>query len=409
MVEDIVNSLLSRRNESEVDFELNRIFAVLDALDNPQNKVKSLHLAGTNGKSSTAYFLSKFLVEQGYNVGMYTSPHILSVYERIKINNINIKEEDFINAYYDVIDVVEQYEAQNSDNKCNTQMFGFYEVLTIMAFNYFAKKELDFIVIETGMGGKLDATNVMTNKVASVITVIDYDHQKYLGNTLSEISEHKLGIICQTAKTFISHNNCESVIKKAINLANSLRSEIYLDYLQGSNYLEDNYYFAQYIINTIELDFNHRTEVKPLDLDNFEILGRMQIVHSDPDIMLDVAHNQQSLRRITSDIKKSGEYQYIVCILAVYNDKDFDKAYKVISDFADETIVTVNSSTRSYIPKDYLEPEVALDTALKLVKNKQNTDQNTSHGSTPNPIKSLILITGSHTTVGDFLKIIKKD
>ena len=161
---------------------LNKIIAFSDFLGNPEKTLKCIHVAGTNGKGSTSHLIASILQTAGYKVGLFTSPHYNDIRERIKINGKYIPELEVLEFLLKTKDFVEE---QNPS---------FFELMTAMAFNYFNDQKVDFAVIEVGMGGRLDATNII-NPILSVITNIDYDHEQFLGNTKALIAAEKAGII----------------------------------------------------------------------------------------------------------------------------------------------------------------------------------------------------------------------
>ncbi|WP_375577796.1 folylpolyglutamate synthase/dihydrofolate synthase family protein [Marivirga tractuosa] len=186
--------------------DLLNTFALLEVLDNPHKKGKYIHVAGTNGKGSTASFLASVLKESGYKTGLYTSPHLKSFTERMRINGVPISEEE-------VIQYVEKFKPIIKELKPS-----FFELTTAMAFDYFAKEEVDIAVIEVGMGGRLDCTNVIQPEV-SIITQIGLDHQQFLGDTLEEISKEKAGIIKENTPIVCSiiENELKLIIKEVSN------------------------------------------------------------------------------------------------------------------------------------------------------------------------------------------------
>jgi dihydrofolate synthase/folylpolyglutamate synthase len=165
----------------------------LDLLGNPQKKIKCIHVAGSNGKGSTSSFIASILTEAGYKTGLYTSPHFIRYNERIRINGQIIPDKY-------VIAFMEEYEKLIYDTNLT-----FFEVTTVLAFKYFADKEVDYAIIETGLGGRLDATNVI-NPLASVITSISLEHTNILGNTIEEIAKEKGGIIKPGVPLFFGQN-----------------------------------------------------------------------------------------------------------------------------------------------------------------------------------------------------------
>ena len=186
---------LLRSNEKFcIKLGLDRISAILNLLGNPQDKLKYIHVAGTNGKGSVCAIISTVLQEAGFKVGLYTSPHIFEYTERIKISGVDISKSDFA-KYVEKVCILA--------DKNNIKLTEF-EVLTAVMFKYFADNEVDVVVLETGMGGRFDATNVIKSNLCSVITHIDYDHTERLGNSLSEIASEKAGIIKYGSLVFTS-------------------------------------------------------------------------------------------------------------------------------------------------------------------------------------------------------------
>lgn len=169
-------SALEARQETRIELGLERVKKHLAKLGNPQDAVPSFHVAGTNGKGSTCAILASVLRAAGYRVGLYISPHLLDVRERMTVNGVPISKSDFARLF-------------DSRNELT-----YFELLTVVAFRYFAEKKCDVMVLETGLGGRLDATNVVTAPLATIVTSIDFDHQQYLGNTLKAIAGEKAGI-----------------------------------------------------------------------------------------------------------------------------------------------------------------------------------------------------------------------
>jgi len=176
---------------------LGNIEALCELMDHPERSFKSLHIAGTNGKGSSSHFMASILQEHGYKVGLYTSPHLRSFTERIKINGLDIAEEwvaDFVSKHLDLIEKVRP---------------SFFEWTVIMAFSYFKEQKIDYAIIETGLGGRLDSTNIIS-PLACLITNISFDHQDLLGDTLEKIASEKAGIIKSKTPVTISEKQAET-------------------------------------------------------------------------------------------------------------------------------------------------------------------------------------------------------
>ena len=176
---------LTSREIFFIDLVLERISRVLDSFGNPQDKLKYIHVAGTNGKGSVCAMLDSILREAGYKTGLYTSPHIFEYTERIKVSGIEISKEDFTNYFEKIINKTEELKTHLTE----------FEILTCIMFLYFAKENVDVVILETGMGGRFDATNVIKENLCSIITHIDLDHTDKLGDTKDKIAFEKAGII----------------------------------------------------------------------------------------------------------------------------------------------------------------------------------------------------------------------
>ena len=198
------------------NYGLKRTFRLLDILGNPDKKIKLIHVAGTNGKGSTTAMITKILRGMGYKVGMYTSPYIEYFEERIQINGENIPKETFVSLLVEVRKAVEQVIEEGYDHPTE------FEILTALMFLYFYRENVDYGVVEVGLGGTLDSTNVLT-PIVSVITSISYDHMNILGDTIEEIAEQKAGIIKENVPVVLypAEKNVQNVIVKKADEMNS--------------------------------------------------------------------------------------------------------------------------------------------------------------------------------------------
>ena len=298
---------------------------LINHLDNPHKNLKFIHVAGTNGKGSTSHMLASILQQAGYKVGLYTSPHLKDYRERIKINGAEITEDfvcEFINA-----------------NKTffESNAVSFFEMSVGLAFAYFAKEEVDIAVIEVGMGGRLDSTNIITPLV-SVITNIGLDHTQFLGNTIEAIAAEKAGIIKQNIPVVIGEYTTETQ-KVFLDKAQENNSEIYFasdlitkelpSDLIGDYQIHNKKTVLQTIevINTVT-DFKvSPTNIKSGLLNvvqNTGLLGRWQQLGNAPKIICDTAHNKNGLEIVLNQIKKE-KFEQLHIVLGVVNDKDLDE------------------------------------------------------------------------------------
>ena len=177
--------LLTSQGKFYINLGLERISAVLDLLGNPQDKLKCIHVAGTNGKGSVCAIIASILTEAGMKTGLYTSPHIFEYTERIKINGCEISKDDFVKYIFEICEIADKNDIHLTE----------FEILTAVMFKYFSDNNVEVVVLETGLGGRFDATNVIKRNLCSIITHIDLDHTDRLGNTRSKIAFEKAGII----------------------------------------------------------------------------------------------------------------------------------------------------------------------------------------------------------------------
>lgn len=328
--------------------DLSNTILLCDHLDNPQDQFKSIHVAGTNGKGSTSHALCSILMEAGYKVGLYTSPHLKSFTERIKINGTDIPEQD-------VVDFVDKNQGVLERIKPS-----FFEMTVAMAFWYFAKEKVDIAVIEVGMGGRLDSTNVISPEVC-VITNIGYDHMQFLGDTLEKIAGEKAGIIKTGTPVVISQRQPDTspVFER---MASSKSAPLYFaeDYYRIKKInSQDNICFE---INDseksflIEMDLKGNYQQKNLAgiLQTIDILqklgyriaqnhvkyglaqivkntglkGRWQVLEKNPWIICDTGHNEDGIKFIIDQIN---EYTFdrLYMVIGMVNDKEVNKVLEL--------------------------------------------------------------------------------
>jgi dihydrofolate synthase/folylpolyglutamate synthase len=305
--------------------DLTNVNLLADHLDNPHKKIKCIHVAGTNGKGSTSHMLASILQEAGYNVGLYTSPHLKDFRERIKINGIEISE-----AF--VCEFIEKHKSFFEANDMS-----FFEMSVGLAFDYFAKEKVDIAIIEVGLGGRLDATNIITPLV-SVITNIGIDHVQFLGNTLDSIATEKAGIIKPEIPVVIGEYTPETKTvflataatnKAEIYFASDLISETYPSDLIG-DYQTHN---KKTVIQTLTiLDEQTKFKVSTENIKsgllhvvkNTGLLGRWQQLGENPKVICDTAHNKNGLEIVLNQIQKE-TFDHLHIVLGVVNDKELDE------------------------------------------------------------------------------------
>src|SRR5574344_261601 len=204
--------LLTSQGKFYIDLGLERVQKFLNLIGNPEKKLKFIHVAGTNGKGSVCATLSSVLTESGYKTGLFTSPHIFDYTERFKIDNKNISKELFAKQVFEICELAEKNNIHLTE----------FEILTVVGLTIFAEKNVDIVVLETGLGGRFDATNVIEKNLCSVIVHIDFDHTERLGDTIEKIAFEKAGIIKKGCPVVINGNNLGfEVIKKKAEEENS--------------------------------------------------------------------------------------------------------------------------------------------------------------------------------------------
>jgi len=301
--------------------DIGNIIAGSEYLGNPHTQFKSIHIAGTNGKGSTAHMLTSVLQEAGYKVGLYTSPHLKDFRERIKVNGKMITEqevEDFVKANKTIFEEME---------------LSFFEFTVAMAFDYFANQQVDIAIIETGLGGRLDSTNIL-NPELTIITNIGLDHTNLLGNTLEEIATEKAGIIKKNTPIIIGRKQKETNtifqnIAKEKN-AHLMYSEPQQDYatdLKGE-YQKEN---INTTITAIEQLQEQGWSINSSNIEqgllkivaNTQLLGRWQTLSKIPYIICDTGHNEDGIKQISQQLKNT-KYEKLHFVFGTVNDKNVD-------------------------------------------------------------------------------------
>ena len=308
--------------------DITNIINICDHLKNPQNKFKSVHVGGTNGKGSSSHMLSSILQESGYKVGLYTSPHLVDFRERIRVDGQMISKfsvEDFMNKNLDYFD-------RNN--------FSFFEMTVGLAFDHFNNENVDIAIIEVGMGGRLDSTNII-NPILSIITNISLDHMKFLGNNITDIAKEKAGIIKNNTPVVVgeSQNEISDIFK---NISELNDSDIYFaDEFIFPNYycdLKGNYQKKNIktVLKSVELLKDNGYKISKLNLEdglknvvsNTGFQGRWQVLQNEPLIICDTAHNESALKEVISQLVKLN-YTSLHIIIGFTNDKNLNKISKI--------------------------------------------------------------------------------
>ena len=313
--------MYQRQGKTAFKKDLSNTLKLAEHLNNPENKFKSVHVAGTNGKGSTSHILASVLQEAGYKVGLYTSPHLKDFRERIKINGQEVSK-------HFVIGFIKRNKGFFEANKLS-----FFEMTVGMAFDYFAKQNVDIAIVEVGLGGRLDSTNIVTPEV-SVITNIGLDHTQFLGDTLEAIAFEKGGIIKPNIPVVIgeTHKETAPVFKSLakscdseILFADQLVSEVYTSDLIGSYQSKNIKTVVQTVKQLQEKGFKISNKNLKQGLlkvvKNTGLLGRWQVLNERPKVVCDTGHNREGLIYVMQQLSNE-TFESLHIVFGVVNDKD---------------------------------------------------------------------------------------
>jgi len=344
--------MFSRIGAAAIKNGFNNIRALCRALGDPDTKTRFIHVAGTNGKGSVSHMLASILQSHGYKTGLYTSPHLTDFRERVKINGAMISEQAVIGFIEKVRPVIEQYEPS------------FFEITVALAFDHFAEQNVDIAVIETGLGGRLDSTNII-RPLLSVITNIGLDHVQLLGDTLPKIAAEKAGIIKERTPVVIGETQ-EETARVFIDKAREQHAP--LSFADRVFHIENWYYLDEILVAEVskeaavdhyryQLELSGAYQVKNLltvleacrQLRNAGIAldetalskglahtkkltglhGRWETIHRTPRVILDVAHNEDGMRQVLSQLELT-PYRKLHLVLGMVKDKDVDKVLSML-------------------------------------------------------------------------------
>ncbi len=315
--------MYQRVGQSAYKADLSATITLANYLNNPEKSFKSVHVAGTNGKGSTSHMIASVFQEAGYKTGLYTSPHLKDFRERIKING-NMIPEEYVSGF------IQRHKPYFESNQLS-----FFEMTVGLAFDYFREEKVDIAIIEVGMGGRLDSTNIISPEV-SVITNIGLDHTKFLGDTLEKVAFEKAGIIKENIPVVIGEavSETENVFRRiaveknsAIEFAEAIDSSNYLSDLKGT-YQQKN---IKTVLSALKILQNRGWEISEENIQNgllntvknTGLMGRWQILNKSPKVICDTGHNKEGLKLVLKQLQNE-DYQNLHIVLGVVNDKDLE-------------------------------------------------------------------------------------
>ncbi len=372
--------ILARTPESTPEPSLQRVVQIMELLGDPQHTFPVIHLTGTNGKTSTTRFIERILREMGLSTGRFTSPHLHDIRERIALNGKPIDPERFVATYDDVLPYVQLVDQRAAD--AGEPRTTYFELLVVMAYAAFADAPVDVAVVEVGLGGRWDATNVADGQVA-VITPVDIDHQRLLGNTIEEITLEKRDIVKAGAIAVVGRQEPD-VLDLIAERAQEVGATVVSEDEQFSVLARDQAVGGQQVsLRGLAGDYNdlflplfgdHQAHnvvtavaaveaflgggEQPLDIDVLrEALervtspGRLEIVRRSPTVIVDAAHNPAGARALRDALEDSFNFNKLVGVVAILQDKDADAILQTLEPVLDEIVVTRTRSARATDPE----------------------------------------------------------
>ncbi len=421
--------MFSRTGKAALKPDLANTLRLCEAIGNPHQKIKTVHIAGTNGKGSVSHALAAMLQQSGYKTGLYTSPHLIDFRERIRINGEMVSKEW-------VVQFVEQLKPVIKEVKPS-----FFEITVVMAFAYFAEQEVDIAIIESGLGGRLDSTNVIT-PLLSIITNISYDHKDLLGDTLAQIASEKAGIIKEGVPVVIGEQNAET---ERVFFEHSVHKHSVLHYAQSLWGLvrvshDNNYQYYKIINNATQEMLDLRTDLQgnfqqhniKIALTAIELLrhqgfvisfsnalialskvkkltelrGRWEILQRNPLIVCDVAHNIAGLTETLQQFqatKEHSEYGKMHIVVGFVRDKDIAEALAIFPKNA--IYYFTNAQTPRALPAEMLQ-SIAKMAGLNGTTFTNVNDAFSAAKRAMNH-EDRLLVTGSFFVVGEVLQFLE--
>ena len=445
---EVYRTIMSRAPEHDFDPNKDRLEMMMDLLGHPEQSFRVVHITGTNGKGSTARMVESICRHYGLRTGLYTSPHVEKVTERIRIDGQQLSDDEFVDIWDQVKDFVDLVDAR-SDEQGGPHM-SFFEVLTTMAFWAFADAPVDVAVVEVGMGGQWDATNVLDGD-ASIIGPVDMDHMQWLGDTIEQIAEQKAGIIKSNSTVIVGPQPHAEAVMPIIERTFHERGaqELGRDGQEmevvsrqpavGGQVVTlrtPNGVYEQVPVSMFGEHQAHNAlaalaaaEVVipvngPLDgdvvaeaLSSVKVPGRIEVVRTSPTIILDGGHNLNAVSALRETIEENFDFQQLVGVVSMMRDKEVEEVLGILEPMLETIVVTENSWKSRVMPAEELEriaievfgedrvvrkdflPD-AIQTAVDLVDAADDTGVGYGHG---------VLVCGSFVTAGDARHLLKEE
>jgi len=399
---------------------LERISHIAKELGDPQKRLKVIHVGGTNGKGSVCKFLESMLSSSGYNVGVYTSPHLQHISERIVVGNNRITDDELILLVSKIKPIVDgMLEKENVPT--------FFEVFTAIAFQYFSDKKVDFAVVEVGLGGRYDATNIVAPAI-SIITNVSLEHQNILGKNIENIAFEKAGIIKNNVPVITASKDSalkiiEDIAKgknapisaidknnwKKLNISIGIQEFLIKGFLKDysvrtsmmGRHQGENIALALTAIETLQIDGTYITDTSIIQgIEKTVNPGRMEIVSYKPFVLLDGAHNMAGMKTLVDTLKNDFEYDRLIVVLGILSDKDVRSMLSMIIPLTAFFVTTKSNNARACDPNKLKIMIEKLGYENEVVV-KEHIRDALEYSKSIAKKDDLICVTGSLFTVGD--------
>lgn len=406
---------------------LETINTLLKEMDSPHEDLNYIHIAGTNGKGSISSYTANILKEAGYKVGLFTSPYLERFNERIQINGVDISNEALARNTKLVKEKTEKIVSMGFRHPTT------FETITAVAFQYFKEEKVDFAVLEVGLGGRIDSTNVIEQSLSSIITTIAMDHTHILGNTITDIAHEKAGIIKKDGLV-VSYPQKPEVLEVLENEANSKNADFLLCNMDNLtvkkvsheggmfDFKYRNAFYSDLKINMLGefqiynaalaltniLELRQRKLVKVTDdeirkgLEKTKWNGRLEVLKKDPLFLIDAAHNPQSAKHLSKSLSIF-EYDKLILGIAVLEDKDVDHVIEYLVPLADEIVITEVNIPRKMKSEELAKKIQKYNNNYVIEENIENAVDKSLEIANKN---DLILFAGSIYLIGDVRKIV---
>ena len=343
---------------------LERVRKLLELIGNPQEKLKFIHVAGTNGKGSVCFMLASILKECGYKTGLFISPSIMDFRERISVNGEMIPENDLC----EILEKLEKFKSEFSEDPLTE-----FEITTVMAFEYFSREKCDVVVLETGMGGRLDSTNVIKAPLCAAITTVSLDHTNFLGKNINEIATEKLGIakpdshlvlgagidasVCEIAKKVCKDLNSDLILADSslvsgfkpagFNKSEFVYGKIKMQVSLVGKHQKNNICTVLSILNVLKKSLNIPDVKIKTGLEKVKVPCRIEILSDSPLVILDASHNPESVQALADFIQNNLKNKKLTALFGMFSDKDVETSLEIIGSYFEKIVVVKSDNPRA--------------------------------------------------------------